>query len=288
MNDRPLVSIIIPTYNSQRTLERCLNSIGRQTYKNIEVIVVDNGSVDKTAEIAQVCGAKVHILTDVERSKQINYGVKMAHGKYVYRVDSDFILDYDIVEQATARCEDEGYDAVSIFCSPDPTISFWAKVRKLEKDCYKGELLYAGARFFRKDVFEAIGGFRENLIAAEDYDLYHRLKQAGCRIAKIKSQELHLGEPKTLRDIARKQYYYGSTINGFLKVNSIRGLIQVSPIRAPLIRNWRRFARHPLLTIGFVVYYIVQYTSALAGFMTAKVLENRRMSYSHIRKQNGE
>ncbi len=267
MTDSALVSIIVPTCNSQNTLERCLDSIRGQTYKNIETIIVDNGSTDRTAEIAHQYGVDVHILTDAERSRQINYGVKMAQGEYIYRVDSDFVLDPTIVEEATRKCENEGYDAVSIFCASDPTVSFWSKVRNLEKDCYKDQLLYTGARFFRKDVFEAIGGFREDLIAGEDYDLYNRLKKTNYRIGTIKSQELHIGEPKRLADIIRKQYYYGSTIRGFLKANPRAGVIQVSPIRLPLIRNWRRFARHPLLTVGFVVYYVAQYTAALAGLI---------------------
>jgi glycosyltransferase involved in cell wall biosynthesis len=252
-------------------LEKCLNSIRDQTYDNIETIIVDNGSTDRTVEIAHQYGAKVHTLVGVERSKQINYGVKMAQGKYVYRVDSDFILDSTIVEEATRKCEDEGYDAVSIFCASDPTISFWSKVRNLEKDCYKDELLYTGARFFRKEVFEAIGGFREDLIAAEDYDLYNRLKKTNYRIGTIKSQELHIGEPKRLIDIIRKQYYYGSTIRGFLKANPTAGVVQLNPIRLPLIRNWRKFARHPLLTMGFITYYVVQYTSALAGLIMSYI-----------------
>jgi glycosyltransferase involved in cell wall biosynthesis len=267
MTDNPLVSIIVPTYNSQNTLERCLNSIKDQTYKNVQVIVVDNGSTDRTIEIARQHGAEVHTVVGAERSRQINYGVKMARGKYVYRVDSDFILDPIIVEEAARKCEDEGYDAVSVFCASDPTISFWSKVRNLEKDCYKDELLYTGARFFRKDVFEAIGGFREDLIAGEDYDLYNRLKKTSYRIGTIKSQELHIGEPKRLADIIRKQYYYGSTIRGFLKANPTAGVVQLSPIRLPLIRNWRKFARHPLLTVGFIVYYVVQYAAALAGLI---------------------
>jgi glycosyltransferase involved in cell wall biosynthesis len=269
VSNNPLVSIIIPTYNSEKTLGKCLDSARKQTYKNVELIVVDNSSTDKTVEIAHQHGARVHVMVGVERCKQINYGVKMAQGKYVYRADSDVVLDSTIVEEATRKCEDEGYDAVSIFCTPDSTISFWAKVRKLEKNCYKDELMYAGARFFRKEVFEAIGGFREDLIAAEDYDLYNRLKKAGYRIGKIKSQELHIGEPKKLMDIIRKQYYYGSSIRGFLKANPTAGVIQLSPIRLPLIRNWRKFARHPLLTMGFIVYYIVQYTSALAGLIVS-------------------
>jgi glycosyltransferase involved in cell wall biosynthesis len=271
MSDDPLVSIIVPTYNSERTLGRCLDSIKNQTYQNIEMIVVDNGSTDRTVEIAHQYGAKVHILGSAERCKQTNYGSKMARGKYVYQVGSDFVLDSTIVEEATRKCEDEGYDAVSMFCAIDPTISFWAKVRKLEKDCYKGELLYTGARFFRKDVFEAIGGFRENLVAAEDYDLYNRLKKANYRIGTIKSQELHIGEPKKLMDVVRKQYYYGLTIREFLKANPTAGVIQLSPIRLPLIRNWRKFARHPLLTVGFVVYSVAQYASALAGLIVSYI-----------------
>ncbi|MFH7873662.1 MAG: glycosyltransferase, partial [Candidatus Aenigmatarchaeota archaeon] len=49
---KPLVSIIIPTYNSEKTLAKCLESIKNQSYKNIEIIVVDRFSKDKTAEIA--------------------------------------------------------------------------------------------------------------------------------------------------------------------------------------------------------------------------------------------
>ena len=51
--ENPLVSVIIPTYNSSRTLEKCLESIKNQTYKNIEIIVVDNNSTDNTKEIAK-------------------------------------------------------------------------------------------------------------------------------------------------------------------------------------------------------------------------------------------
>jgi len=50
---QPLISVIIPTYNSEKTLPLCLESIKRQTYKNIEVIIVDNFNVDRTVDIAK-------------------------------------------------------------------------------------------------------------------------------------------------------------------------------------------------------------------------------------------
>lgn len=273
MNEEPLVSIIVPTYNSERTLERCLKSIKNQTYKNIELIIVDGISQDKTVEIAKEYGADVHLLTRRGRSRQTNYGmINVSNGKYVYRVDHDVILEPKLVEEAVKKCETEGYDALSIFYSPDPTISFWSKVRKLEKDCYKEDLLHTGPRFFRKDVFESIGGFKENIVFDECYELNNRIRKTDFKIGIIESQELHIGEPETLGDVFRKQYYYGLTIRDFLHVTSTNTTIsQLHPFRWVLIKNWKKFAKNPDLTVGFIVYDVVQYSAALSGLMVSYI-----------------
>lgn len=269
MNDEnALVSIIIPTYNSGITINQCLQSINDQTYTNIEVIIVDKFSTDDTVEIAEKFCVEVYQLDASERSEQINYGANLAKGKYIYRVDSDFILDHDLVEEAANKCEFEGYDAVSVFCSSDPTISFWAKVRKLEKDCYKGDLFHCGTRFIRKDLFELVGGFDEKLVASEDYDFYNRLAKITSNIGIIESQELHIGEPSSIKEIIKKQYYYGTTIRSFLNQNKTQGLIQVSPFRKSLIKNWKQFFMHPILTIGFIFYEFVVYGSTFVGLIS--------------------
>jgi len=272
MKYKPLVSIIIPVYNSEKTLEQCLESIENQRYDNIEIIVVESRkSSDRTLEIAERHNCRIFRLHDKERSPAINYGFEISKGKYVYRVDSDVVLDKSLVLEAVDKCEVEGFDAVSIFWSPDPTISFWAKVRKLEKDCYKGDLTHAGARFFRRDVFDKIDGFDENLVAAEDYDLYNKLKKTNFKIGIIDAEELHLGEPRRIRDIIKKQYYYGTTIRNFLKKNKSQGLKQVSPFRNSLFKNWKKFLQNPFLTVGFIVYEIIIYSSSIAGYLVSRI-----------------
>jgi len=265
---RPLVSVVVPTFNSERFLERCLRSIREQTYGNIEVIVVDNYSADRTREIAEKY-ADLVLLKGGERSAQVNFGVGHARGKYVYRVDSDFVLEPTVIEEAVVKCEVEGFDAVCVHNMSDPTVSFWAKVRKLERDCYADDELNVAARFFRKEVFEAVGGFDENLVAGEDYDFHNRLLESGFRIGRIKAREIHIGEPKTLLEIAKKYYYYGKTLRNFLKKNKGRGMRQLSPVRPSFIRSRRKFAKHPLLTLGFIVYQIVRYFAAGLGFIAA-------------------
>lgn len=267
-DEMPLVSIIIPTYNSGKTLNKCLQSISRQTYNNIEIIIIDGGSKDETISIAKIYGAIV-VKKKAGMSEATNVGINISRGEYIYRVDSDVILDYDIVEKCIKKCKVEGYDGVAIFWSPDPTISFWAKVRKLEKDCYRENLFPRGARFFKKEVITSIGGFNANLTSGEDYDVYNRLLISSFNMGQIDSQETHIGEPKSVMDIIKKQYKYGLSIKEFFKTDSINSVSQVSPFRKELLQNWNKFLKHPILTIGFIFYEIVVYSSTAFGFIVS-------------------
>jgi glycosyltransferase involved in cell wall biosynthesis len=271
---QPLVSVIIPTLNSQSYLLSCLESIKTQTYPNIEIIVVDNYSSDNTLKIAREY-ADIILKRGPERSSQINYGAKKSSGKYLYRVDSDFVLDKDLIEMAVKKCEIENYDAVCIQNFSDPTISFWSRVRKLERDCYANDDLNIAAAFIKKDVFVAINGFDEELVAGEDYDLHNRLIKNGYHIARIESVELHLGEPRSLQDIARKHYYYGKTLVKFVDKNQDKASSQLSPMRPAFVKSWRKFLNQPDITMGFFIYQFVRYFSAGIGYFVAYKLEKR-------------
>ena len=71
----PLVSIIVPTYNSERTIARCLDSLRHQTYGDTEIIVVDKGSSDRTKSICQDSGVLFYEVAANERSEQKDFGI---------------------------------------------------------------------------------------------------------------------------------------------------------------------------------------------------------------------
>jgi len=262
----PTVSVIVPTKNSATTLRRCLSSIRAQTHPNIEIVVVDNFSSDATGEIAKEFGCKF-LKIGPERSAQMNEGVKSAAGKYIYIVGSDFYLEPDVVSQAVFEAESHQKDAVLIHNTSDDSVSFWAKVRKLERDCYEGDNLNVAAFFMQRKVYLSLGGYDERLVAGEDYDLHNRIISRGYTVGTIKAREIHFGEPRSLSEIVRKHVYYGRTIGNYLAKSGTRGLRQMSFIRPSYLRHGTVFLKNPGLTLGFLVYQYVRYLSAFFGLV---------------------
>jgi glycosyltransferase involved in cell wall biosynthesis len=262
----PVVSIVMPTKNSANTLENTLESVNNQTYTNYEIIIVDNHSTDDTLVIAKKFTNKIHIIGP-ERSAQVNFGIKNAQGKYIYRIDSDWILDPTILEQAVKKCEDEGFDAILIHNTDDPTISFWTRVGNFERDMAQDGDLNVAARFIRKDVLDKVGYFDEKIIAAEDYDLHNRIVAAGYKVGRISAKEIHVGPPRTLMELIKKYYYYGTTLPEFLAKNPKRGMKQLSPLRPAYAKHWKLFFRQPVVAVGFVIYQAVRYSSAILGYI---------------------
>jgi len=177
---KPLVSIVISTKNEEKNIENCLKSIVFQTYpkENIEIIVVDNSSTDKTKEISQKFTNKVFD-KGPERSAQRNYGMlEKSSGEYLMFLDADMILSPDVIEKCVKKMEG-AKDVVGIYISEVVLgKSYFSRVRRFERSFYDGTIV-DGVRFIKKTAFEKIGGFDEELYAAEDWDLDKRLKKIG-------------------------------------------------------------------------------------------------------------
>jgi len=261
--------------NSGRTLEKCIASVCAQSYGSIETIVVDGGSSDNSVEVSRKMGCRVYERKGMGMAEATDFGLSVARGKYVYRVDSDVVLDGRIIEEAVARAEGGSCDGISILWLPDDSMSFWAKVRRLEKECYKGDFAHSGIRFIRKDVAQSIGGWNRTITAGEDYDFYNRFRGSNHVACAIDSHETHLGEPLSIFDAMKKQYKYGKTLRHFLRANKEHGIVQINPFRIALVRNWRKFARNPGLACGFIFYTAMIYPVATFGFVTESILHKR-------------
>lgn len=115
--NQPLVSIILPVYNAQNHLARCVGSICAQTYRNLEIIILNDGSKDQSLPVCEEFRAKDSriLLVDKENSgvsDTRNLGLKLACGKYVQFVDSDDYLDPDFTEHLVTAAEENKADLV--------------------------------------------------------------------------------------------------------------------------------------------------------------------------------
>ena len=264
----PLVSVIVPCKNSEEFLYKVLRSLEFQTYINKEVIIVDNYSTDRTKEIAQQFEVK-YICQGTERATQDNIGIREARGKLIWLTGSDMVADDDYIEKAVAKIK-EGYDAIYASVLTDHLVRhFWGKVKALERKCYIGDNLIESARFFRKDVWEYLGGFDEKLIQVEE-DFQHKLDKCGFHTTRISAREYHLHEERSLKTVFKKHVYYGRYCRHYLKVHGSRGVHQLLPARSAFFRNWRLLARHPILTAGLIIYKVVQYAGGLWGLKLSR------------------
>ena len=114
---KPLVSVVIPAYNAEGTLEQMLESVLKQTWDAMQVILVDDGSTDRTAEIARRIAESDPRLTVIERgnlgvSSTRNAGLARCTGKYIRFADADDTMPPDSVEKMVLRAEKDGSELV--------------------------------------------------------------------------------------------------------------------------------------------------------------------------------
>ena len=265
-----LVSVVIPTHNSARTLEACLTSITDQTYRHIELLVVDNGSTDESLSIAGRCADHV-INHGPERSAQRNRGAQSTNGVYLLFVDSDMTLAPRVIEDCVTLARETAAPAVVI---PEISIGrgFLARCRALERSCYVGDDDIEAARFITRIAFDSAGGFDESLTGPEDWDLSMRVR-GGRRLPRTSSSITHDEGRLELGTVLTKKRYYAASALLYWRKHPSKGLRQANLVFRPaFFRNWRRLVRHPILSSGVVLLKILEMTAAGVGVVEALVV----------------
>jgi glycosyltransferase involved in cell wall biosynthesis len=197
MTENPLVSVIIPTYNRAAIVGRTIDNIFQQTYGNIEVIVVDDGSTDDTQSVLKRYGDRIQAVTQSNRGPAVarNHGTHVAHGEILAFQDSDDLWEPTKLERQVALL---GIDKSIPCClcnvlmryvNGKPVTSFDHSLVRLTHDqgIWLNVLDVLATRFvlfnqavaIRRQAFEKVGGFPEDLRYLEDYDLPLRLAFEG-------------------------------------------------------------------------------------------------------------
>lgn len=197
MDNTPRLSIIVPAYNVECFLDKCLASICNQTFRDFEVLLINDGSTDSTSRLCEVWAAKdarVRLINQKNCGLAAvrNVGVREARAALIMFVDSDDYLELDAIEILLQRKEETGVEIVighQVFEYPDHT-EYHPQLPKgviSGKKAYK-ELLYdlrlnsfLWAKIYDRGVFDGIV-FPEDLLL-EDYSVMHKLILNARRVA---------------------------------------------------------------------------------------------------------
>lgn len=198
MTHDPLVSVVIPTFNRAGIICRTIDNVFEQTYKNFEVIIVDDGSTDDTLSILRErYGDRIRLFAQKNAGPAVarNHGVKVSKGEIITFQDSDDLWHASKLERQVALMMSNtsipcclcnvrmGFVKGKPFTSFDHSLielrheeGIWTNVLDVLATRF---ILFNQASAIRREVFEKIGGFREDLKYLEDYDLPLRLALEG-------------------------------------------------------------------------------------------------------------
>jgi glycosyltransferase involved in cell wall biosynthesis len=262
----PLVSVIIPTYNSARTLEECLTAVVRQNYRNIEIIITDSFSKDRTKEIARRFADKIIDAQSLARARK--KGVDLAKGKYILFLDSDQIIAPDTIPRSVEVCEEEGYDGVTHFeRSKIHKNSFVERLINYDKWIFHSRAddhpIYGTAepRFFKTEFARRIDYLDNPPITFELAIINLKMHQMGAKI-KFLDVPIYHYEPSTFYQVARKFFRYGFYYLPAMKRFPNLVLHHSLPRRSYFTL---RALRHPFLLVGLFGLYTIKGIATFLG-----------------------
>lgn len=189
----PKVSIIIPCYNQEKYVAEAINSALRQTFKDIEIVCVNDGSTDNSVEIIKSFENKYKnfIFLSNEENRGViysrNFAIKNCNGTYILPLDADDIIEPTYVEKAV-KILDNNPNIGIVYCKAK-IFGNYDKYWNL-KPFNKSDILYENCIFcsalFRKSDFLKIGGYNNNMkYGCEDYDLWLSFIEQGLEVFQI-------------------------------------------------------------------------------------------------------
>ncbi len=188
----PRVSVVIPTYNRARSIRRSIESVLQQTFQDFEILVVDDGSTDDTAQVVAGIGdSRIHYHRQAVNGgagAARNAGLLLARGEWVAFQDSDDLWRPEKLALQMARFEAAEERLGVVYCgfirieqgrerySPPPKIV--QREGNIHAELLKGNFVTTQAAVVRRECFSTVGLFDQSLQPLEDWDLFLRLSKA--------------------------------------------------------------------------------------------------------------
>lgn len=195
IQDLPLVSVVIPNFNNSRYIVKTIKSVFAQTYKNIEIILVDDGSTDSSLETLKPFENQIIVIASDNNgaAHARNLGIRASSGEILAFMDSDDLWEPTKIEKQVLKMLTEGLDLV--YCSGREfginQKNFIQHKARFEGDCYKYFITHpttaiivlgCSSALIKKEILDKSGLFDENFKGpAEDWDFFRRI----CRNAKV-------------------------------------------------------------------------------------------------------
>jgi glycosyltransferase involved in cell wall biosynthesis len=225
-SDRPLVSVVIPTYNRAATISRALESVLQQSTTRLEIIIVDDASVDATVEMIEaIVDPRVKVISLPARggaNAARNRGVKSATGEWLAFQDSDDEWLPFKLEAHLARAEESGADVIwspVLTATDDPrTVPYAYTSGPFLGALCSSNFISLQATLISRAAFEAVGGLDEKLPRYQDWDLWFKLARAGFAFAEhpAPSVRLYLSDDSITAD----RSLYGYAMRSLLEAHA--------------------------------------------------------------------
>lgn len=243
------ISVVIPVYNAEKTILKCLKSLSSQTYRSFEIILIDNNSTDNSVQlikdfISKNEGLNIKLIHELKQGSCAarNRGARIAKGKIIVNTDPDCVADKNWLKDILSAFDDDSIGAVAgnIYgFSPESLIEKFLSIFTL-RGSGKYQILnrynileggFATANLsIRKDVFKKIGGFDEDInIYGEDHDICARIYRAAYKIKTVPNAVIYHIHRSDLKGFIKQSINFGIAHSILLKKHFPRGLFLEFP-----------------------------------------------------------
>lgn len=267
------VSIVIPAYNEENDISECIKSLINQSYKDFEIIIIDDGSTDRTREVVRQF-KKVKIIEGAHKGPGFsrNLGAQSSRGDILIFIDSDMTFDKDYLKNlirpilANKKIIGTTHDYEIVLNTNNIWSRCWGRIRVSKEDARDIKIF----RAIRKSKFFEMGGFDPQYGYADDQTLWfkHKIKPEVA-----KNTTCYHKNPETLKAVYKQSRWIGASIdNRILDIHIIKYLVPfilviASPIIIPVL-SVKRCYKNADFRIFFpwmLTFMIARYFGTISG-----------------------